>query len=411
MTLRAALLISAALAPVLLSARPAATAASSSGAGDVPTASVVVEPADDWTALFDRTQGWTGADGIYSIPLSGQETPGAITPTLLLFSDTFIGAVGRDGKRKPGFVLVNNTLALLYPNQPKPENIHFVWAKDADGHPRAVFIPETPESDPGDWYWPEDGVALNGKVHFLAMRMKLGDGGVFNFAIAGVSRITLSSSGADAAAAAVQVDTPLYFKSADEAYEHVFGGAVTPNTAAAGAPAPDGYIYVYGVRSELATGKKEAIVARVPAADFESFSAWRYWNGTDWVPEITEVAPLPGTAWLSNEFSVTPLADGHYLLAYQKFGIGDETAVRLGTSPVGPFGPPLTVWTCPEAQIDPDIFCYNAKAHPHLSQPGELLVSYNVNTFDFADQVYADIYRPRFIRLRLAPLAAATAPR
>ena len=46
---------------------------------------------------------------------------------------------------------------------------------------------------------------------------------------------------------------------------------------------------------------------------------------------------------------------------------------------------------------------YNAKAHPHLSRPGELLISYNVNTFDFWGDFFrdADIYRPRFIRLKL----------
>jgi hypothetical protein len=124
------------------------------------------------------------------------------------------------------------------------------------------------------------------------------------------------------------------------------------------------------------------------------------------VAEIGDVAPLPGTGWLSTEFSVTPLPDGRFLLAYQKLGIGQETAVRLGPSPTGPFGPAVTLWTCPEADLDPDIYCYNAKAHPHLSEPGELLISYNVNTFDFADHVHADIYRPRFIRVQLAGIAA-----
>ena len=241
---------------------------------------LVVEPAKAWTDLFDRTKGWTGADGIFSIPLSGQETPGAGTPTLFVFSDTFIGEVGRDGLRKPGSTLVNNTLALLYPNQPAPENIHFLWGKEDDGDPRAVFLPATPETQPGDWYWLEDGVAVDGKVHLFALRMRLGDGGPFNFAVSGVSLITLPLNSPHPIEDQVQVDTPLYFKTADEAYEHIFGGAILPNTSAAGAPAPDGYIYVYGYRSDLATGKKEAIVARVPPADFESFDAWRYWNGT-----------------------------------------------------------------------------------------------------------------------------------
>ena len=375
-------------------------------AGERSPGSLVVEPAQAWTQLFDRTKGWTGADGIYSIPLSGKETPGASAPTLLVFSDTFIGEVGRDGLRKPGFTLVNNTFAVLYPNQPAPENIHFFWGKEEDGDPRAVFLPDTPETDPGDWYWLEDGLAQDGKVHLFALRMRLGDGGPFNFAVSGVSRITLPLNSPHPIEDQEQVDTPLYFKSADEAYEHIFGGAILPNTPAAGAPAPDGYIYVYGTRSDLATGKKDAIVARVPPADFESFSAWRYWNGTGWVPDSGEVAPLTGTGWLSSEFSVTPLPDGRYLLAYQKFGIGQETAVRVGPSPTGPFGAPITLWTCPEANVDPDIYCYNAKAHPHLSSPNELLISYNVNTFDFADHVYADIYRPRFIRVRLAGFAA-----
>jgi len=74
----------------------------------------------------------------------------------------------------------------------------------------------------------------------------------------------------------------------------------------------------------------------------------------------------------------------------------------IGYSPVGPFGPPRILWHAPEPDLDPDIYTYNAKAHPHLSQPGELIVSYNVNTFDFADHfAHAGIYRPRFIRVRL----------
>ena len=70
--------------------------------------------------------------------------------------------------------------------------------------------------------------------------------------------------------------------------------------------------------------------------------------------------------------------------------------------PDGPARTARKIWHCPEPDRDPDIFVYNAKAHPHISAPGELLISYNVNTFDFFDHFkYADIYRPRFIRLRL----------
>ena len=42
---------------------------------------------------------------------------------------------------------------------------------------------------------------------------------------------------------------------------------------------------------------------------------------------------------------------------------------------------------------------YNAKAHPALSGPDELIISYNVNGDDCFR--YADIYRPRFLRLAM----------
>jgi len=40
--------------------------------------------------------------------------------------------------------------------------------------------------------------------------------------------------------------------------------------------------------------------------------------------------------------------------------------------------------------------------HPHLSRPGELLISYSVNSWDFADAfTWADLARPRFDSLRV----------
>src|SRR5215475_7857427 len=63
-----------------------------------------VEAAPEWSDLFKRTHGWFGADGIFSIPLSGvdKNNNAGNDTTLLLFSDTFIGEV-KDGKPLPGY--------------------------------------------------------------------------------------------------------------------------------------------------------------------------------------------------------------------------------------------------------------------------------------------------------------------
>mgnify|MGYP000612110995 CR=1 FL=1 len=50
-------------------------------------------------------------------------------------------------------------------------------------------------------------------------------------------------------------------------------------------------------------------------------------------------------------------------------------------------------------------FTYAAKGHPHLSAPGELLISYIVNSHDFTELVSnSSIYRPQFISVNLDPI-------
>jgi len=107
------------------------------------------------------------------------------------------------------------------------------------------------------------------------------------------------------------------------------------------------------------------------------------------------------TNGISNELSVTPTEDGRYLLTFTVLGISDKIGIRVGSSPVGPFGEINEVYTCPEYEED-GLLPYNAKAHYHLSKPGELLISYNTITFEFWEDIQKDatIYHPRFIKVK-----------
>jgi Domain of unknown function (DUF4185) len=357
------------------------------------------EPAPEWSALFDRSSGWTGADGIYSIPLSGKEAPGTAgsTKTLFVFGDTFIGSVGADNKRLPGTKMVNNTLGLLKGGDPIPSKMSFIVRKDSSGNVAAYFVPTTPNSEQGHWYWLSDGISINGKVHILALRMKKGDGGVFDFAVSGTALISFPVGTTNPYRDHTQIEVPLHYVPTDGRGEMIFGAGILPNTSEAGAPFPDGYIYIYGTQND--PFDKKLLAARVLPASFTDFSKWRFWNGFDWVTEISNAAPLANR--VSSELSVSPLADGRYVLVFQLDTLSRDVAIRVANSPVGTFGQHYSIYKCPETAIDNDVFCYNAKAHPHLSKPGELLISYNVNSFEFADHFNnADIYRPRFIRIR-----------
>lgn len=350
-----------------------------------------VERASEWEALFDRTSGWTGSDGIYSIPLSSDESAGGYleTPTLFGFGDTFIGEVGPNGERLGGWSLVNNTLAYMPPGEPDPDTVDFYWSLDGFGNPAAAFVPDTPQSSPGDWYWFGDWVIVGERLYNFPLRMVPGF-----LEIGGVSLLELPLDSPQPLPNQRQADTPLYVPPQDGRDALVFGGGILDNRREAGAPRPDGFLYVYGIENSLI---KRLLVARVAPEDLTDFTAWRYWDGGAWVSELTEAVAI--TSGLSQEFSVSPLPDGRYVVVYKPWG--SYVSLRIGDTPVGPFGDQIDIWLTPEDQFDPDVFTYNAKAHPHLSQPGELIISYNVNSLEFADNLeHADIYRPRFIRVR-----------
>jgi len=365
---------------------------------DTTTLKFTTVTAPEWTSLFVRNSGWFGADGIYSIPLNGNDKPGNHTKTLLIFSDTMIGDVVNDIPR-PGYVLVHNTCAYV-DGVPPNDHIQFIYAKDENGKPKTMFSPNTPEAGPKDFYWLGDGFVnpANGKTYINAFKVKwLKDNDAFSFDEHGTSLIIIPKGSKPPFTDQQQKDTPFFIpgKTADD--YGVLGSAVFVNTKSAGAPNPDGYIYVYGTRPKHLS----LLVARVLPQDYENFSKWRYWDGKNWNADINQIAEV--TNRVSHELSVSPMPDGRYALVFQTDGLGNNVGLRLGLSPQGPFGPVINLYTTPENSENKSLIPYNAKAHTNLSNPNELLISYNVISLDFFNDIkrWGHHYRPRFIRVKL----------
>lgn len=389
------------MVPVLIASTLLLAAADDS----LPKSTKVVR-ADDWSALFRRTSGWTGGDGIFAIPLSGYEGPdrAADDKTLFVFSDTFIGEVDSAGKRKNA-TMINNSLAILEGGQPDPSKIRFLWGRNDKGAAASAFLPRTPStaSRTDVWYWLQDGFSQNGFVYNLPLIVEKNPAGTegFQFKEAGIGliKIPLDSNGEPDLAKAEQRDTPLFHSGSKTFY---FGCGIFVNTKAAGVPEPDDSIYVYG--------RNGLYVARVHGEEFEDFSKWRYWDGTGWNADIAKAASL-GLG--GPELSVMPIRTGvlkgKYVLV--SMGIGKDLYLRIGSGPAGPFGPRLNFAVAPELDTALRIYTYNAKAHPSLSSNGDWLITYNVNTSDWNRNLAdADIYRPRFMKLRFDP-ATALLPR
>jgi hypothetical protein len=366
---------------------------------DLASLRFTTEEATDWTNLFYRKSGWFGADGIFSIAESGVDTAGAgkDAETMLFFSDTMLGEIINDSL-KPGYMMIHNSVAIIKGDQPKNEKIEFYWNKKADGKPVALFTPNTPHAEEGDYYWLGDGFVnkeLNA-TYLFAYRIRDTSAAAFGFAELGNVLIKIPNGSKPPFSQHKQIETPFFLSGTAETYGS-FGACVFPNTKDAGYRTADGYVYVYGVRGKA----KNVMVARVLPKDFEHFSKWRFWDGSKWNPDLNAVANITDRA--SNELSVTPLPDGRYAMVFQTDGIGTAVGLRLSNHPQGPFGPVIKLYECQEPKIAKNIMVYNAKAHSNLSQPNELLISYNVNSFDFWNDVkiYPNLYRPRFIRVKL----------
>ncbi|MFD1754087.1 DUF4185 domain-containing protein [Rufibacter sediminis] len=369
---------------------------------DINTLQFTVEEAPQWTALFKRNSGWFGADGIFAIPKNGVDTAGAgrSTETMLLFSDTMIGDI-KDGKLSPGYKMIHNSVAIMKGNTPSPENITFYWDKAANGSHTAIFEPRTPAAKPGEYYWLGDGfvnTAKNNDTYLFGYRVRDTGAQVFGFQEVGNALIVIPAGSKPPFKNQRQLDTPFFLPGSGPDDYGSLGAGIFVNTREAGAPNPDGYVYVYGMRGKA----KNVMVARVVPGEIEDFSKWRYWDGTTWNEDINKLANITDRA--SNELSVTPLPDGRYAMVFQTDGIGKTVGLRLGLSPQGPFGPIINLWDCTEdIKMDKDFIVYNAKVHSNLSEPGELLISYNVNSFDFFKDilVHPNLYRPRFIKVKL----------
>ena len=357
------------------------------------------EEAPAWTNLLKRTSGWYGADGIFAIPLNGKDNT-AISDTsenLIIFSDSMIGEI-EDGKIKGKPHMVHNTVAILKGKEPKPENIQFFW-DEKNGEPETIFVPQLDGVSKEDYYWMGDGFVNteNGNTYIFAYRMRNFDPkDDWSFRQMKQDLIVFPNGTLPPFHNHRQIETPLMFDADSASDVGSFGAGIFVNTAHAGAPNADGFVYVYGIRGK----SKNLIVGRVKPKHFEDFAQWTFWDGNGWNKDMRKTANI--VSGVSNELSLSPLPNGKYALVFQLNGMSNIIGMRIGSSPVGPFGDLEKIYEAKETAENKNYTTYNAKAHPSLSAQGELLVTYNVNSMDYWNEIQKNpqLYRPRFVRLK-----------
>ncbi|MBQ4194985.1 MAG: hypothetical protein II622_02625, partial [Thermoguttaceae bacterium] len=110
--------------------------------------------------MFQQTEGWLGADGIYSLDLGFDSASGIqldlSAPQLLWFSDTFCGETRNNGTEYGKREMVNHSFAVMEGRSPDKGNIHFFFKRDWNSA-KAENIIE-------GHYWLQDGIRYGNKI-------------------------------------------------------------------------------------------------------------------------------------------------------------------------------------------------------------------------------------------------------
>ncbi len=389
-------MIARAVALVLTAAAMRVWAITAASAADLPE-DYPAQPAPDWDAVFQRSEGWTGGDDMYSLPLPGERV-------LWLFADSWIGPVV-DGQHAPGTRMVNNVLA-IHPSvsdsqPPAADQVRFFWGTPPEEAEPLAWI--RPVDRPGEWYWPADAVVAGQPPRLILFLWRLRRNnapGAFGFESSGGNVALVENPGQD----------PPDWRIAQFENPHTVasGGREGISETSWGSElVVDGeHLLIYGIREQPLN--KRMMLARTRPETVEDFASWEFRTERGWSPRLADARPLAGA--MVNEFTLTPTelaGEKTWLLVQSEPLFGDHVQVRVSRSPLGPFSNAQNVYRVPGVVRD-QTFTYAHKAHPELSRPGELLITYVINAFDFGAAVRdADLYRPRFLRL---PLAAVKPP-
>lgn len=152
------------------------------------------------------------------------------------------------------------------------------------------------------------------------------------------------------------------------------------------------YTYIYG-RKDGPNNVANAHIARVATGNLSG--PWEFFDGSGWTTDAT------ASAWImfqsvSQQYAVFN-HQGKYVLLTQQIWLGQKIFTLTSNAPQGPWGNLQEIYTTPLPF--PDMFTYNAWAHPQFDENNQLLVSYNSNGDFWAIFNNVELYRPTFLRV------------
>lgn len=356
-----------------------------------------------WDALLDRPSRWRAGDIGHSVDLLDGRT-------LWFFGDSIVGPLADDNS---SITLGMVRGAIAWHASPSegtpPESIEYAVPEQGHGLPVASWTHPAPGMWNGDvWYWlMGDGrmVETGGGRAFVFFASAIGPAGnpegMWDFRRIGGAIITVENTDASPEKwIAHQAKNPL---ATDEPR---FGepARATENWGLAIVEWPAGekcekQLYVFGVRER--GPEHELLVARCIPETLQTPLQWTFFDGNGWGADPKSAAGI--ARGLVSEFTIEPVqrnGDWQLVLIQCEPMLGRHVLARTARLPQGPWTEPKSVYEVSEPKDDARLFTYASKGHASLSRPGELLVTYALNSSDLGQVINEpQIYRPHFVRV------------
>jgi hypothetical protein len=381
----------------------------------------------EWAAYSDHSTcaDWAGGDGVSAIRLNSEQLA-------WYFSDTFIGPSGPTTGISQLSGFAHNTLVVQTATARGSTFVTMTGGHactgpggPGDALPVVGPRPAVHHRGPPDPYWEEDGIRLGGTVikfynHYKAGLQPYVPLGTL-IATFGVSALSAAGHGSQYGAVADPhlISLPSYTPPAGGA-PILWGAALlrTGNT-----------IYVYGTQSpNVQVPDRRLYLARVPASQLTTFSAWRFYAGpgrpaaAEWQAGQRNARPVqpPGSSLsVSSGFSVVKVGRRYWLIQAGTIPGTPDIDAYPASTPSGPFDAAAGRLLYRDPAIGLDAaheyrIMYEARAEPVLSNRNTLVISYNINSEAVTtgcapmSEFTNTVILPRFVAVPLAAFGNPT---
>lgn len=325
--------------------------------------------------------GWTGADGLYAIPLGTHRV-------LWVFGDTLLGALSPQGRQIVG--MRRNTAALQGGDQ-----LVFAPPLLPGLHQDFVASPGA-----GQWLWPGPGLAQGQRLWMVMPAFVHVPTHEEAFGFRQVSTYGVRVSNAQ--------QPPAQWRFTLHPLPWARHGARDVSYTAAGF-ADETHWYLYGYGDQQSSGRldRRAFLLRLSRQPDPLAAQPAFWDGRGWTSDPTAAQAL--FSGFQSEASVSYHAGlQQFLMVYTANDFSGRIQLRRAPRPEGPWSDPETLFTPPD-HGQGQAFCYAAKHYPHLQsfipaaqRPQGLVLGYACNSFKAEDlTTQPHLYLPRFVAVTM----------